>query len=98
MQPFKIMRIPFPGSVRGLTSQQNGYCLIVLNSRATMEEQAACLLHELGHIALDHFDSTRPIKEIEAEANQFAKNVTTEELAALMEWEMDEGSEELCGS
>ena len=93
MQPFRIQRIPFPDSLRGkvlgMTQQMDGYCLIVLDSLDTMEEQAAGLLHELGHVALDHFSSSKSIQDVEAEAEAFAARITVDELAALLEWEQE---------
>lgn len=95
MKPFRIEKTPFPASIRGtvraLCQDQGETCLIILDSTATAEAQAKSLLHELAHIALNHFDCERPLKEIEAEANQFAQQITFDELAELMTWE--EGSQ-----
>ena len=101
MQKFGLVYTPFPPeagrALTGATQQRKGYCLILIDSTAPAETQAATLRHELAHIALNHFaDTTRDLQEIEAEANSYAARMTKSEFDALMAWEMKGGSRQ-CG-
>ena len=43
--------------------------VIVLNTRNSAKQDEHALLHELRHVALDHFNSEKSIAEVEAEAD-----------------------------
>lgn len=93
MQPFVVRRFPFPEQAarlaNGMTIQRKSYCVIMINSKTTKEQQAATMRHELAHIALNHFfDTTRSEDELEAEANNYAAQMTEERFRDLMRHEL----------
>lgn len=93
MQHFKLRYRPFPaeagGTIHGITQQRSGHCLILINSEAPAETQAAALRHELAHIVLNHFaQPARSLQQIEAEAESYAAQMQKTELDALMQWEI----------
>ena len=91
MQRFKLVYRAFPdaaqGQVCGLTQQRQGYCLILIDSAAPTERQAAALRHELAHVALNHFsDNARSLQQLEAEADSFAERLTAADFEKLMQY------------
>ena len=91
MQPFKLDYRPFPancsGTVYGITCYHGGHYLILIDSAAPAEQQAATLRHELAHIVLNHFTGTaRSIEQLEAEAESYAAQMAESEFDALMQW------------
>ena len=105
MQHFKLKRHPFPaelqGKIYGATIFANGLYMILIDSTATEEKQAATLRHELAHIVLNHLEQTKPVNEInsfgddmfgagwierEREADQYAAKMTDCEYQQLMQW------------
>lgn len=88
MQYFRLVYKPFPraaqGIVYGLTQQRQGYCLILIDSTAPADEQAAALRHELAHIALNHFSDTRSAEKLEQEADSL--DLTDEDIERLMQY------------
>ncbi len=91
MQPFKLYYRPFPadcsGTVYGITCYHGGRYLILIDSAAPAEQQAATLRHELAQIKLNHFsDTARSTEQLEAEAESYAEQMTEAEFDALMQW------------
>ena len=91
MQRFKLEYRPFPaecsGTVYGITCYHGGHYLILIDSKAPAERQAAALRHELAHIALNHLtDNARSIDQLEAEAESYAAQMAESEFDFLMQW------------
>lgn len=71
-----IAFIEFPVAVHaytgGVCSEMNDRYLILIDKGRCRLDQYRSLGHELAHIFLDHFDSSRPLAELEHEANKQA--------------------------
>lgn len=68
---YRIVYLPFPDTVRGCVRLlDNGRYIIGINSALSDAEKEETVRHELEHIRHDHFRDPRPIREIEAEADE----------------------------
>lgn len=71
----QIHYMPFPEGCEnvggGVMERSNNY-LILINSLRPQLLQRRSLGHELAHVYLDHFDTSKPIVEVEREARQKA--------------------------
>ena len=56
-----------------IVRDESGFVTLCLNARYTTEQLLERLPHELAHLALDHFDDERPIRELEAEAERIRR-------------------------
>ena len=63
--------LPFT-DVRGCVEQSsnNYWVLINANKNISREEMANTIRHEMNHIRFNHFDSAKPLHEIETEAEE----------------------------
>lgn len=69
----QIYYLPFPDDIYGMVHpRRDGGYTIAINSNLPPEEQERALEHELAHIRLDHFNSDKSIRTIEAEADKLA--------------------------
>lgn len=88
IQPFRLVYRPFPancgGMVPGLLSGAGGRLLIAIDSNQDTETQARALRHELAHLVLNHLEDERPLRELEAEADMYADQMTETEFSELM--------------
>ena len=97
MMPFKVIYEEFPAEAQGIygavQKRKTGY-LILINSLLTDEQKKSTLCHELAHIVLDHFANIPEdadqcffcgLDTQEAEADQYAANMTETEFEALMQ-------------
>ena len=84
MQRFNLEYRPFPaecsGKVYGISCYHGGHYLILIDSKAPAERQAAALRHELAHLVLGHQNADKPIRDIEEEADALAATKTVEQL------------------
>lgn len=91
MKPFSLFYVRFPagcgGMVHGITGEDTaGHYTVAIDAAQDEETQTFALKHELSHIHLEHFDPAdrRTINEIEREADEYAAQMTEEELNHLM--------------
>ena len=56
-----------------LVQDEFDFVTLILNARYTMEQRREHLPHELAHVALDHFNDERDIRDLEAEAELVRK-------------------------
>ncbi len=88
IQPFRLVYRPFPadcgGMVPGLLSGAGGRLLIAIDSNQDTATQARALRHELAHLVLNHLEDERPLRELEAEADMYADQMTETEFSELM--------------
>lgn len=59
-----------------IVQDEDDFITLFLNARYTHEQLQEHLPHEIAHIALDHFSDDRPIRELEAEAEQARRRAT----------------------
>lgn len=95
MPRFNLYYVPFPEQIRGIIRgavqcKQNSY-LVLIDSSLTDEQQSFSLKHELSHILLGHFDYDSEsylanIEKVEAEANQYAEQMTDDEFQYIMSY------------
>lgn len=65
-----VRYITLPVTVRAVTiPSEDGFFNIYINSALNAAAQRAAYLHELRHIAKDHFYDENPVSQNEAEAN-----------------------------
>lgn len=62
----------FHPSVYGLSLEKESSYIVLINESRPGIVQRHAIGHELAHIFLDHFNSNRPLKDIEREANRAA--------------------------
>ena len=102
MQKFGLLYCEFPESLRGLVRggviHRKGHYLVCVDSTQTEPDQNFTLRHELAHILLNHFEAEYPgdgqfidsgfyvSESQEAEANEYAEQMTEAELSQLMEY------------
>ena len=98
MNKFNLIYQPFPEEIQGLipgfTGHREDDYTVFIDSTQTEEKQDLTLRHELSHLWLGHLDEDKRtetsqayldnIDEIEAEANNYADQMTDEELSYLM--------------
>lgn len=105
MHQFGICYFPFPdglsGNLCGSVMRQKGHIVVFIDSRLSEAQKKRTLKHELSHIVLNHFDIPYPGDGIEfekgfyrseaqeAEADQYAEQMTEMELSKLMEYAID---------
>ena len=71
MNDIIVRLVDVPVDVKGIVKEDsNGDYNIYLNARYVLEQQMMTYLHELAHIELGHLHSSRPVEEIEEEANK----------------------------
>lgn len=99
---FRVKSVPFPEEIRGeirggvhKSDKKPGYYWIVIDETLPHDQYTWVLKHELAHIILGHFeidetntteDYIQNFKEIEAAANNYADQMTDEELEKWMQW------------
>lgn len=72
-----IHYVPLPEDIRGAVKQRkDGGYIIAINSNLSADDQAKALVHELSHIAADHFNREADIQTIEAEAEALSNQVS----------------------
>lgn len=74
MQKTKVHYIPLPEGIHGAVKPTAEGYIIAINSALSEQERARTLEHELMHIMRNHFSDERPIREIEAEAENMTYN------------------------
>ena len=74
MNNYAVRLIALPPKVRGcVTIDADGFYSIYINESLTYEQRREVFLHELTHIRRNHFYDTRPVAELEREADGEAK-------------------------
>ena len=68
----RIVYLPLPGQVHGVTAESDKDYLVAINEQSAAITQRHTIGHELAHIFLDHFDNSKPIQDVEREANREA--------------------------
>lgn len=71
-----IVRVELPDKVHGFVTKADEY-KIYINTNDPFYERVKTLLHETGHIALEHFESDKPFWLIEKEAREYADLIHT---------------------
>lgn len=71
MEEIIVRSVDMPAGVRGFTVlDYAGDYNVYINTRQSYEIQKSALEHEINHIKLGHFNSSKSIDDIEFEANQ----------------------------
>lgn len=53
---YKVILADLPERINGFTKMEaDGFCTIVLNAKASSDQQRECYRHELEHIIMDDF-------------------------------------------
>ena len=87
--PFSLDFVPFPaeceGNVYGIIGQsRNGYKIVIDSAQDEATQQKA-LRHELAHLILKHPENLEAdLSDLEAEAEEYAANMTGEEVEYLL--------------
>lgn len=92
MKPFSLFYVRFPagceGDIYGITKlKPDGSYIVAIDAAQDEQTQAHALRHELAHIYLKHLEpetADKSIKEVEQEADEYAAQMTEEELNHLM--------------
>lgn len=89
MQRFTLVYRPFPaecgGNIHGVTISTGGRLKIFIDSAQDEQTQRSALRHELAHIVCGHFtDTARNLRQLEAEADEYAARMTDSEIAELI--------------
>ncbi len=64
-----VRYLDFPATVEGVTvPNDDGTFDIYISRHLSDDRRRECLEHELRHINLDHFYSSRPVRDLETEA------------------------------
>lgn len=89
MQAFTLIYKPFPaeccGEVHGIISGAGGRVRIIIDSNQDEQTQRHALRHELAHLACGHLsDNVRTVRQLEAEADEYAERMTDAEFNELM--------------
>lgn len=58
-----------PASVRGISSEQENYYIVLINKNMPIRDQHQAIGHELAHIFLNHFNGVVLNRELEANKN-----------------------------
>lgn len=60
-----LENMDMPEEIQGATSKKNDTFYMLINAKASKEEQAAAFLHEMLHIYRRDFESDKSVDEIE---------------------------------
>ena len=63
--------VNFPDDIYGACRKTKHGFIIAINKGMTYEQTVKTIRHEMTHIRLNHFDSDRPLEEIENEADAY---------------------------
>lgn len=67
---YHVHYLPLFDDIHGaVTRTRSGVFIVIIDDRLNDEEKAKTLHHELAHIRLGHLTDTRPLDQIEAEAD-----------------------------
>ena len=72
---FTLLAVDLDKGLRGCVSVSSGIKLIIINSNDRPERQNFTVAHEIGHFALNHFETEKQTWEQEEEANLFAADL-----------------------
>lgn len=68
-----LENMDMPEDIQGATSKKNDTFYMLINAKASKEEQAAAFLHEMLHIYRRDFESDQSVDEIEIEVRKELK-------------------------